>query len=41
MAPNLKIKSDQDVILRWIHSGASESGYEENIAPILNRDCIM
>jgi len=41
MAPNLKIKSDQDMILRWIHSGASESGYEENIAPILNRDCIM
>lgn len=28
MAPNLKIKSDQDMILCWIHSGASESGYE-------------
>lgn len=41
MAPNLKIKSDQDVILRWIHSGASESGYNETIAPILNRDCVM
>jgi hypothetical protein len=41
MAPNLKVKSDQDVILRWIHSGASESDYEETIAPILNRDCIM
>lgn len=41
MAPNLKIKSDQDVILRWIHNGATESGYEETIAPILNRDCIM
>jgi hypothetical protein len=41
MAPNLKIKSDQDVILRWIHGGATESGYNENIAPILNRDCIM
>lgn len=41
MASNLKIKSDQDVILRWIHSGAPESGYNETIAPILNRDCIM
>ncbi len=41
MASNLKIKSDQDVILRWIHSGASESAYEDTIAPILNRDCIM
>lgn len=41
MASNLKIKSDQDVILRWIQSGASEESYNENIAPILNRDCIM
>lgn len=41
MAPNLKIKSDQDVILKWIHAGADEEGYNQNIAPILNRDCIM
>jgi hypothetical protein len=41
MASNLKIKSDQDVILRWIHNGAGESDYNENIAPILNRDCVM
>lgn len=41
MAPNLKIKSDQDVILRWIHGGATKTGYNKEIAPILNRDCIM
>ena len=41
MASNLKIKSDQDVILEWIHAGADEEGYNQNIAPILNRDCIM
>jgi hypothetical protein len=41
MASNLKIKSDQDVILKWIHAGADEEGYNQNIAPILNRDCIM
>jgi hypothetical protein len=41
IAPNLKIKSDQDVILKWIHNGATETGYNENIAPIVNRDCIM
>ncbi|MDD5227997.1 MAG: hypothetical protein PHD53_04270, partial [Methylococcales bacterium] len=41
MAPNLKIKSDQDVILKWIQTGATETGYNENIAPIVNRDCVM
>ncbi len=40
MEPNLKFKSDKDVILAWIHAGADEKPYEENIAPILNRDCI-
>ncbi|MEQ1558692.1 MAG: hypothetical protein ABL933_07090 [Methyloglobulus sp.] len=40
MEPNLKFKSDKDVILAWIHAGAHEKPYEENIAPILNRDCI-
>jgi hypothetical protein len=40
MQPNLKIKSDKDVILAWIQSGADESGYEDKIAPILNRDCV-
>ncbi len=41
MKTNLKIKSDQDVILKWIHSGASETAYNDDIAPILNRDCVM
>ena len=41
MEPNLKYKSDKEVISRWIHAGADESGYNENIAPILNRDCIL
>jgi hypothetical protein len=40
MEPNLKFKSDKDIILRWIQNGAEEQGYNERIAPILNRDCI-
>lgn len=40
MEPNLKYKSDKDVILKWIHSGADEPEYMEKVAPILNRDCI-
>lgn len=41
MEPNLKYKSDKEVILKWIHEGAEESGYQQTIAPILNRDCIL
>lgn len=41
MASNLKFKSDQGVILRWIQNGADEPEYIANIAPILNRDCIL
>lgn len=40
MEPNLKFKSDKEVILKWIHDGADEPDYNEVIAPILNRDCI-
>lgn len=40
MEPNLKYKSDKEVILKWINSGADEPEYQEKIAPILNRDCI-
>lgn len=40
MEPNLTIKSDKDVILKWIQSGADEPDYKEKIAPILNRDCV-
>jgi len=41
MEPNLKYKSDKDVILRWIQNGADKPEYDEKIAPILNRDCIL
>ena len=40
MEPNLKYKGDKDVILQWIQDGADESGYNEIVSPILNRDCI-
>jgi hypothetical protein len=41
MEPNLRFKSDKDVILKWIQRGAAETEYTEKVAPILNRDCIM
>ncbi|MEQ1638378.1 MAG: hypothetical protein ABL903_17000 [Methylococcales bacterium] len=41
MEPNLKYKSDKEVILRWIQNGADEPEYTEKVAPILNRDCIL
>jgi len=40
MEPNLTIKSDKDVILKWIQAGADEPEYKEKIAQILNRDCV-
>mgnify|MGYP006276545757 CR=1 FL=1 len=41
MAPNLKYKSDQDVILSWLHAGADEENYENKIKPIFDRDCVI
>ncbi len=41
MKSNLKYSSDKDVILKWIHEGADEPAYKTDIAPILNRDCIV
>jgi len=41
MEPNLKYKSDKEVIVKWIHSGAGEAEYHALIAPILNRDCVV
>jgi hypothetical protein len=41
MKPNLKFSSDKDVILKWIHDGADEPAYNQVIAPILNRDCVV
>jgi len=40
MEPNLKYKSDKEVILRWLHNGAGVSEYDSQVAPIVNRDCI-
>ena len=40
MEPNLKSKSDKEVIIRWINNGADKTGYQDDIAPILNRDCL-
>lgn len=40
MEPNLKYKSDKEIIMKWIQSGAEQSGYDRDVAPILNRDCI-
>jgi len=40
MLPNLKYKTDKEVILKWIHDGAERAGYQQDIAPILNRDCV-
>ncbi|MGZ4958203.1 MAG: hypothetical protein ACXV7J_03030 [Methylomonas sp.] len=41
MEPNLKYKSDKEVILKWLHDGAEESSFQQTIAPILNRDCVL
>ena len=41
MEPNLKYKSDKGVILKWIQQGTDEPNYNEKIAPILKRDCVI
>lgn len=41
MEPNLKYKGDKDTILKWVNTGAGEEGYRQQIAPILNRDCVL
>jgi hypothetical protein len=41
MEPNLKYKSDKNVILQWIQNGAEEPEYNDKIASILNRDCVL
>ncbi|WP_347988964.1 hypothetical protein [Methylomonas sp. AM2-LC] len=41
MEPNLRFKSDKEVILKWIQNGAEEFTYKTDIAPILNRDCVQ
>ncbi|WP_347987999.1 hypothetical protein [Methylomonas sp. AM2-LC] len=41
MEPNLKFKTDKEIISKWIHKGAEETTYQTEIAPILNRDCAI
>jgi hypothetical protein len=41
MEPNLKYKSDKEVIMKWLNSGTDQDGYEQQVAPILNRDCVI
>ena len=41
MKSNLRYPTDKDVIMRWINNGADEPEYNEKIAPILNRDCVI
>lgn len=41
MEPNLKFKSDKDVILKWIQNGAGAEEYEGKVQPILQRDCVI
>jgi len=41
MEPNLKYKSDKEVILKWINAGAEKAAYLQDIAPILDRDCVF
>lgn len=39
MAGNLKSPADKEIILDWIDSGAHREIYENQVAPILERDC--
>jgi hypothetical protein len=40
MAPNLRNPDDKQIIFKWMQNGASETGYNTDVAPILNRDCV-
>lgn len=41
MSDRFAYPAQKDVILKWIDSGASEEGYKEKVAPIVNSRCIM
>jgi len=41
MEPNLKSANDKEKILVWLSTGKSKADFEEDIAPILNRDCTL
>jgi hypothetical protein len=40
MAGNLKSADEQKLILNWINSGAKKEIYQEQIAPVLQRNCL-
>jgi hypothetical protein len=40
MAPHLDSVASRNAIVAWLKSGASESGYQSSIRPILQRDCV-
>ena len=40
MAPHLDSIESRNQIVAWLKSGASESGYQSTIRPILQRDCV-
>jgi hypothetical protein len=39
MEPNLKSVDDKEKILAWLSTGKSKEHFEQDVAPILNRDC--
>lgn len=41
MEPNLKSADDKEKILVWLTTGKEKEDFKQNIAPILNRDCIV
>ncbi|MDO9162774.1 MAG: hypothetical protein Q8N35_17720 [Methylococcaceae bacterium] len=41
MEPNLKSANDKEKILVWLSTGKSKAAFEQDIAPILNRDCTL
>jgi len=41
MEANLKYKSDKNVILKWLQQGATQEEYDDHVAAIFNRDCIV
>jgi hypothetical protein len=40
MAPHLDSVESRNRIVAWLKSGATESGYQSTIRPILQRDCV-
>jgi hypothetical protein len=41
MSDRFENPEQKQVILKWIDNGASEEGYKEKVAPIVNSRCIM